>query len=89
MSDKIYIGVDLGGTAVKVGICNEEGQLLHTYEGPTEVDKGADTIVANIEKYVRRVVEESPFAWEQVAGVGAAWPGLRMSAKGSLFWRRM
>jgi glucokinase len=75
MSDKIYIGVDLGGTAVKVGICNEEGQLLHTYEGPTEVDKGADTIVANIEKYVRRVVEESPFAWEQVAGVGAGVAG--------------
>lgn len=75
MSEKIYIGVDLGGTAVKVGICNEEGQLLHTYEGPTEVDKGADTVVANIEKYVRRVVEESPFAWEQVAGVGAGVAG--------------
>lgn len=26
MSEKIYIGVDLGGTAIKVGICNEEGQ---------------------------------------------------------------
>ena len=75
MSEKIYIGVDLGGTAVKVGICNEEGQLLQTYEGPTEVDKGADTVVANIEKYVRRVVEESPFAWEQVAGVGAGVAG--------------
>lgn len=75
MSEKIYIGVDLGGTAVKVGICNEEGQLLHTYEGPTEVEKGPDTIVANIEKYVRHVVEESPFAWEQVAGVGAGVAG--------------
>lgn len=75
MSEKIYIGVDLGGTAIKVGICNEEGQLLHTYEGPTEVAKGADTIVANIEKYVRHIVEESPFAWEQVAGVGAGVAG--------------
>ncbi|MGG6313348.1 ROK family glucokinase [Paenibacillus macerans] len=75
MSEKIYIGVDLGGTAVKVGICNEEGQLLHTYEGPTEVEKGADTIVANIEQYVRHIVEESPFAWEQVAGVGAGVAG--------------
>ncbi|MFD1175260.1 ROK family glucokinase [Paenibacillus puldeungensis] len=75
MSEKIYIGVDLGGTAIKVGICNEEGQLLHTYEGPTEVAKGADTVVANIEKYVRQVVEESPFAWEQVAGVGAGVAG--------------
>lgn len=75
MSENIYIGVDLGGTAVKVGICNEEGQLLHTYEGPTEVAKGADVIVANIEHYVRTVVEQSPFTWEQVAGVGAGVAG--------------
>lgn len=75
MSEKIYIGVDLGGTAIKVGICNEEGQLLHTYEGPTETEKGADTIVANIERYVRLIVEESPFSWEQVAGVGAGVAG--------------
>lgn len=75
MSEKIYIGVDLGGTAIKVGICNEEGQLLHTYEGPTETEKGADTIVNNIERYVRLVVEQSPFSWDQVAGVGAGVAG--------------
>ncbi|KAA2301122.1 glucokinase, partial [Clostridioides difficile] len=33
MSEKIYVGVDLGGTAIKVGICDEQGQLMHTYEG--------------------------------------------------------
>ncbi|MEF2969173.1 ROK family glucokinase [Paenibacillus sp. M1] len=75
MSEKIYIGVDLGGTAIKVGICNEEGQLLHTYEGPTETEKGAETIVNNIERYVRLIVEQSPFEWEQVAGVGAGVAG--------------
>ncbi|GIP60886.1 ROK family glucokinase [Paenibacillus sp. FSL W8-0186] len=75
MSEKIYIGVDLGGTAIKVGICNEEGQLLHTYEGPTEADKGADAVVSNIEQYVRHIVEQSPFDWEQVAGVGAGVAG--------------
>ncbi|WP_044480683.1 ROK family glucokinase [Paenibacillus antibioticophila] len=75
MSEKIYIGVDLGGTAIKVGICSEEGQLLHTYEGPTEKEKGPDTVVGNIEKYVRLVVEQSPFEWDQVAGVGAGVAG--------------
>ena len=75
MSEKIYIGVDLGGTAIKVGICNEEGKLLHTYEGPTETQKGADAVVNNIERYVRLIVEQSPFDWEQVAGVGAGVAG--------------
>lgn len=75
MSDKIYVGVDLGGTAIKVGVCNEQGQLLHTYEGPTETDKGTETIIDNIVKYVRLAVEESSHAWEQVSGVGAGLAG--------------
>ncbi|MBD7971139.1 ROK family glucokinase [Paenibacillus gallinarum] len=75
MSENVYVGVDLGGTAIKVGICNEQGTLLHTYEGPTEVSKGVDTVISNIEKYIRHIVEESPYSWEQLAGVGAGVAG--------------
>lgn len=75
MSESIYVGVDLGGTAIKVGICNENGQLLHTYEGPTETDKGVDVVIGNIEKYVRHIVEESPYEWDQLKGVGAGVAG--------------
>lgn len=86
MSEKIYIGVDLGGTAIKVGICNEEGQLLHTYEGPTETEKGAETIINNIERYVRLIVEQSPFEWEQVAGVGAGVAGFTNVREGIIIF---
>ncbi|WP_054954759.1 ROK family glucokinase [Paenibacillus dakarensis] len=75
MSENIYVGVDLGGTAIKVGICNQEGQLLQKYEGPTETSKGVDTVIDNIEKYVRYIVEQSPYSWDQLAGVGAGVAG--------------
>ncbi|GIP17830.1 glucokinase [Paenibacillus montaniterrae] len=75
MSEKIYVGVDVGGTTVKLGICNAEGELLQTYEGPTEVNKGPDTILHNIATYVRQIVEESPYSWEQLAGVGIGIAG--------------
>lgn len=75
MSEKIYVGVDLGGTAIKVGICNQEGELLHTYEGPTEKEKGTDAVIENIEKYVRLIVEQSPYTWDQLVGVGAGVAG--------------
>ncbi|MGO4111613.1 ROK family glucokinase [Paenibacillus sp. YAF4_2] len=75
MSEKIYVGVDVGGTAIKVGICNVEGELLHTYEGPTETSKGTDTILHNIAQYARNIVDESSFAWEQVEGVGVGIAG--------------
>lgn len=75
MSEKICVGVDIGGTAIKVGVCNLEGELLHTYEGPTEVSKGTDAILNNIAAYARKIVEDSPFEWEQVEGVGVGIAG--------------
>ncbi|MFC4775699.1 ROK family glucokinase [Paenibacillus sp. GCM10023252] len=75
MSDKIYVGVDVGGTAIKVGICNADGDLLHTFEGPTETSKGTDTILQNIAKYAQQIVEESSYEWEQVDGVGVGIAG--------------
>ncbi|WP_028547085.1 ROK family glucokinase [Paenibacillus taiwanensis] len=75
MSEQIYVGVDLGGTAIKVGIVDAAGNLVQTYEGPTEVPKGPEAVIDNIEKYVRHIVEESPYDWSQVAGVGTGVAG--------------
>lgn len=75
MSEKIYIGVDVGGTTIKVGLCDAEGRLLHTYEGPTGTGQGTNVILQNIADYSRKIVEESPFAWEQVEGVGVGIAG--------------
>jgi len=82
MSEKIYVGVDVGGTTVKLGLCNAEGELLQTYEGPTEVSKGPDAILSNIAAYVKQIVEESPYVWEQVAGVGIGIAGFLDIPKG-------
>ncbi|QHW31954.1 ROK family glucokinase [Paenibacillus rhizovicinus] len=75
MSEKIVVGVDIGGTSIKVGICNIEGELLHTYEGPTEVEKGSDVVCENIAAYARLIVEQSTFEWDQVEGVGIGIAG--------------
>lgn len=82
MSDKIYVGVDIGGTTIKVGICNEDGELLQTFEGPTGTDQGTDRILSNIADYARHVVEQSPHAWEQVVGVGVGVAGFMDFDKG-------
>lgn len=75
MSERYYIGVDLGGTSIKVGICDEQGKLVQTYEGPTESDAGYEKVIDNISQYTRNLVSESPYAWEQVAGIGAGIAG--------------
>ncbi|MBH5320866.1 ROK family glucokinase [Paenibacillus sp. GSMTC-2017] len=82
MSEKIYVGVDVGGTTIKVGICDAEGQLLHTFEGPTETSKGTDAILHNIASYSRKVVADSSYQWEQVDGVGVGIAGFLDIPKG-------
>lgn len=82
MSEKIVIGVDIGGTAIKVGICSLEGELLHTYEGPTGVENGSDAVCQNIADYAKLIVEQSPFNWDQVEGVGIGIAGFLDMAQG-------
>ena len=75
MSDRIYVGVDLGGTNIKVGICDGEGRLLKTFEGPTGVEEGAAVVLDRIAEYVRNAVSDAGYRWEQVAGIGAGVAG--------------
>lgn len=75
MPEKLYAGVDVGGTSIKAGICNERGELLHLIEGPTEAQRGTARIVENIEKYVRQAAEEASCAWSQLAGIGVGVAG--------------
>ncbi|MDB5055653.1 MAG: glucokinase [Bacilli bacterium] len=73
--DKIFTGVDIGGTSIKVGICNEKGKLLHQYEGPTDAEQGEEVVIDHIAEYARKVVADSEFHWDQVAGIGVGCAG--------------
>ncbi len=75
MSDSLFVGVDLGGTSIKVGLCNETGDLLRTYEGPTQASDGADAVLSNIAAYVRELVPPGTAEWEAVVGVGIGIAG--------------
>ncbi len=75
MSESLFVGVDLGGTAIKVGLCNEEGDLLRTYEGPTQAADGPDAVLSNIATYVKELVPPGTPEWDAVAGVGIGIAG--------------
>lgn len=82
MSEQVYVGIDLGGTNIKVGLCDADGNLLQTYEGPTENDKGTETVMENIALYTRKLVEDYGCGWDQVAGIGAGIAGFMDFAEG-------
>ena len=51
---KYYLGIDLGGTFIKGGIVDDEGNIILRDKIPTESHKGADGVVANIVSLCQR-----------------------------------
>jgi len=70
-----FIGVDVGGTNVKVGVVTDGGESLSRVSVPTEADAGPDRGIANICRAVLQAVAESPVSLDDISGIGLATPG--------------
>ena len=44
----VYIGIDVGGTGIKIGVVDEQGQLIHQGETPTLVGRPYQEIIADV-----------------------------------------
>ncbi len=70
-----YIGVDLGGTNIAIGIVNEEFEIVKKGSTPTKPERGADAIVADMAVLSRKLLEEMGLTLDDVASAGVATPG--------------
>lgn len=71
--EKRYIGIDLGGSSMKMGIVDAEGKVLFEMEEPTPKD--SEQALKNMVQYCHTVATRSETLWEQVEGVGIGLPG--------------
>ena len=70
-----YIGVDLGGTNIAIGIVNEEFEIVKKGSTPTKPERGADAIVADMAALSLKLLEEMGLTLDDVASAGVATPG--------------
>lgn len=54
---KEYICIDIGGTAIKYGIVSEQGQVLESFERPSQADRGGPCLVAKVHKILAHYLE--------------------------------
>ncbi len=72
---KYVFGSDIGGTTVKLGLFDENGELLDKWEIPTDkTDHGAN-IVGDVCKSIQDKMNEKGIAAGDVIGVGVGAPG--------------
>ncbi len=74
MSKRLY-GVDLGGTTVKMGLFDTEGNVITKWEIPTVKDHGGKHILPDIAEAIKKNMAENNITKEDVIGVGIGVPG--------------
>jgi glucokinase len=70
-----FVGLDLGGTNIKVGVVDDLGRTLSYLSVPTEVAKGAEDAASRMGKAVLRAIEEAKLKPSDIARVGLGSPG--------------
>lgn len=73
---KRYVfGVDIGGTSVKLGFFNREGELLEKWEIPTRTNDAGSHILPDVAESIQGKIAEKQLTSEEIAGVGMGVPG--------------
>ena len=72
---KVIFGVDLGGTTVKMGYFDTEGNVKDKWEIPTRKENNGSRILPDIAEYIKKKMAEEGIEKDDVIGVGIGVPG--------------
>ncbi|MBR4732157.1 MAG: ROK family glucokinase [Lachnospiraceae bacterium] len=68
-------GVDIGGTTVKMGLFDQDANVLDKWEIPTRKENGGEAILPDVAKAILSKMEEKGITADQVKGIGVGAPG--------------
>ena len=80
--DMVRVGVDVGGTGVKIGVLNKMQEILDWVTIPTRVERPWQEVVRDIARGVVEILEKNAIPIENCEGVGAGVPGTIDKEKG-------
>ena len=76
------IGIDLGGTNIKAGLCDSALNILDKESCPTLASRSGEEIVADMAGLAKKLIERNNLKVEDVEYVGIATPGIANSRLG-------
>ena len=71
----MYIGIDLGGTNIAVGLVDENGKIVHKDSMPALKERGYEAIIKDMAYLSKKVTEEAGYTLKDVKSVGIGCPG--------------
>ncbi|HUX92373.1 MAG TPA: ROK family protein [Ignavibacteriaceae bacterium] len=79
--EKYAIGVDLGGTNVKVGIVSQNGKIIKKVSVETKAKGGPEKVIQQIKKGIDEVLNKNEL---RIHGIGIGSPGTVSTKKGTV-----
>ena len=72
---KYLIGIDIGGTTVKIGLLSHKGEILEKFEIKTNVENNGESILSDIRDAIYSFLDSKMIEKENVTGIGFGVPG--------------
>ena len=73
--EKKCIGIDVGGTTVKIGVFGIDGKLLEKWEVPTRKEEEGKYILSDVAASVQEKLKALGIGMGEVVGAGIGVPG--------------
>ncbi len=70
-----YLGIDLGGTNIAIGLVNEKYEIVLKDKVPTRAARPTNEIMDDMANLCKSIVERAGISFEDVVCVGIAAPG--------------
>ncbi|SIS36895.1 ROK family glucokinase [Salimicrobium flavidum] len=75
MEKQRYIGVDIGGTTVKLAILTTEGKMVYKWEIPTVTDEAGSGIISDVAATLEETLKALDIDKSTIKGIGVGAPG--------------
>lgn len=82
----MYIGIDLGGTNIAVGLVDEQGKMVRKDSVPTNASRHYAEIVKDMAMLSLKVIKDAGYEVKDVKAVGIGSPGTPDDEKGILVY---
>ncbi len=73
--NEIFVGIDLGGTNIKIGCFDSELKLICKTAVATEADMGPDAVIDKMAQTVKKLLDDSGLSLQDITAVGIGTPG--------------
>jgi len=91
----MFVGIDLGGTAIKAGLVDREGRILVQSSIDTKVGRDYNLIIDDMKKQIEALLQANGSTIDDIESIGIGAPGLMNYKTGyviyctNLFWNNV